>query len=118
MKNKDTKITLIYILSALFIAIISFKLSQHYLSLLNASNYGLIKDIFFITITGILFRSILYKNSKRNEVIHNNLKDTNKKLKESNEKYDIVAKATSDTIWDWNIPEDNFTWNKGIKEIY
>ncbi|RZJ71223.1 PAS domain S-box protein [Flavobacterium sp.] len=34
------------------------------------------------------------------------------------ERYDIVAKATSDTIWDWNILEDKFEWNKGIQGVF
>lgn len=34
------------------------------------------------------------------------------------ERYDIVAKATSDTIWDWDISNDNFSWNKGIQGIF
>jgi len=34
------------------------------------------------------------------------------------ERYDIVAKATSDTIWDWNILEDKFVWNRGIQTIF
>ncbi|MGQ7944817.1 PAS domain-containing sensor histidine kinase [Flavobacterium sp. WC2509] len=118
MKNKSDQITLVYILSALFIAIISFKFLKMYPSNLNAYNFSFIKDILFIIITGLLFRYILSKNDKRNTEIYNNLKSTNDKLKESKEKYDIVAKATSDTIWDWKIPEDKLTWNKGIKGIY
>jgi PAS domain S-box-containing protein len=39
-------------------------------------------------------------------------------LKISNERYEIVSKATSDTIWDWNLENDDFFWNKGIKVIY
>jgi len=34
------------------------------------------------------------------------------------ERYDIVAKATSDTIWDWKIQEDSFSWNKGIQGVF
>ncbi len=34
------------------------------------------------------------------------------------ERYDIVAKATSDTIWDWKIQEDGFSWNKGIQGVF
>ncbi|RZJ63231.1 MAG: PAS domain S-box protein [Flavobacterium sp.] len=34
------------------------------------------------------------------------------------ERYDIVAKATSDTIWDWNIQDDKFEWNKGIQGVF
>ncbi|MDR6846130.1 PAS domain-containing protein [Flavobacterium granuli] len=118
MKNKANQITLIYTLFALFLAIISFKLSKHYSHYLDCYNFSFIKDIFFISITGILFRYILFKNDKRNTEINKNLRQTNEKLKESNDKYDIVAKATSDTIWDWKITEDNITWNKGIKGIF
>jgi PAS domain S-box-containing protein len=118
MRNKTNQITLTYIIAALFIAIISYKLAKHYYLELNAYNFGFIKDILFIITTGLLFRYILHKNYKRNTETYKNLKQTNEKLKESNEKYDIVAKATSDTIWDWKIPEDKLTWNKGIKGIY
>lgn len=118
MKHKANQISLIYILSALFVAIISYKLAKHYSSQLNSYTFGFIKDILFIITTGILFRYILYKNDKRNFETYQKLKQTHDKLKESNEKYDIVAKATSDTIWDWKIPEDKLTWNKGIKGIY
>lgn len=34
------------------------------------------------------------------------------------ERYDIVAKATSDTIWDWKIQENTFEWNKGIQGVF
>lgn len=34
------------------------------------------------------------------------------------EQYEIVAKATSDTIWDWNVQTDKFSWNKGIHQIF
>jgi PAS domain S-box-containing protein len=118
MKNKANQITLTYTLSALFIAIISFKLAKRYSLYLDCYNFSLTKDVLFITTTGFLFRYILSKNGKRNIEINKNLRQTNDKLKESNEKYDIVAKATSDTIWDWKIPEDHLTWNKGIKGIY
>ncbi|WP_246236296.1 PAS domain-containing sensor histidine kinase [Flavobacterium ajazii] len=46
------------------------------------------------------------------------MQSTNEEIKESNEKYDIVAKATSDTIWDWRIQEDYITWNKGIENVF
>lgn len=118
MKDRANQTTLTYTLIALFIAIISYKLAKHYSLYLNAYTFSFIKDIFFIITTALLFRYILYKNSKRYTEIYKNLKHTNGKLIESNEKYDIVAKATSDTIWDWKIPEDDFTWNKGIEVIY
>lgn len=38
--------------------------------------------------------------------------------KNSKERYEIVAKATSDTIWDWNVHTDDFVWNRGINQIF
>ncbi|WP_264563602.1 PAS domain-containing protein [Flavobacterium sp. N3904] len=118
MKNKTNQITLIYIVASLFVAILSFKLLRKFTSYFDCYFFSFIKDIIFIVATGFLFRYILSKNRKDNTEIFKDLKETNERLKESNEKYDIVAKATSDTIWDWRIQEDRLTWNKGIKGIY
>ena len=38
-------------------------------------------------------------------------------IRKSNERYDIVAKATSNIIWDWNIFNNSMFWNKGLSEI-
>ena len=118
MKNKTNQIIVIYILASLFVAIVSFKLLRQFTSYSDCYFYSYIKDIIFIITTGLLFRYILSKNDKRNDLFFENIKKTNEKIKESNEKYDIVAKATSDTIWDWRIQEDHLTWNKGIKGIF
>jgi len=118
MKNKTSQIIIIYILTSLFIAIISFKLLKNFTSYIDCYFFSFIKDLLFIILTGLIFRFILSKNDKRNSLFFEDLKKINEKIKESNEKYDIVAKATSDTIWDWKIPEDHITWNKGIKSIY
>ena len=40
------------------------------------------------------------------------------RVRESAERFDIVSKATSDTIWDWSLKQDTITWNKGIKGIF
>ena len=80
--------------------------------------FSFIKDIIFIFFTGLIFNYILSKNESRNIAILDKIQLTNEEIKESNEKYDIVAKATSDTIWDWRIPEDYITWNKGIENVF
>ncbi|MEN9337531.1 MAG: Adaptive-response sensory-kinase SasA [Bacteroidota bacterium] len=36
----------------------------------------------------------------------------------SNERFEIVSKATSDTIWDWDIKTNRFIWNKGIQGVF
>ena len=98
-------------------AIIWHKFSNN-LQLENPYYYNLIKDVIFILFVGLLFRYILYKNEKRNSRILEKIKSNNNEIKESNEKYDIVSKTTSDTIWDWKIQEDTITWNKGIETIF
>lgn len=98
-------------------AIIWHKFSNN-LQLENPYYYNLIKDVIFILFVGLLFRYILSKNEKRNSRILEKIKSNNNEIKESNEKYDIVSKATSDTIWDWKIQKDTITWNKGIETIF
>jgi PAS domain S-box-containing protein len=100
------------------VAIICHKFLQNLTYSTNYQNYNFVKDLLFITFTGIAYKLILSKNDNRNSEIFEKLKNTNDEIKESNEKYDIVAKATSDTIWDWKIQEDSLTWNKGIEVIF
>ncbi|RZJ53090.1 MAG: PAS domain S-box protein [Flavobacterium sp.] len=118
MKSKTLQITLIYIIISLFMAIICHKLLSGSISSKENFYYFLIKDILFILITGLVFNYILSKNKNKNVNVFEKLRQTNEEIKESNEKYDIVAKATSDTIWDWKIQEDSIGWNKGIESVF
>ncbi len=38
--------------------------------------------------------------------------------KVAKERYELVAKATNDTIWDWNVSKDILSWSKGLYEIF
>ena len=118
MKNKTTQIILIYLLIALFAAIFFHKISISYLQPSNYLSFNFSKDLLLVFLTALLFKYILSKNDNRNKAVFEKLKDTNRGIKESNEKYDIVAKATSDTIWDWKIQEDSMSWNKGIENVF
>lgn len=118
MKSKTIQITLIYIMISLFVTIICHKLLASFISSKDNFYFFIIKDIIFILITGLVFKYILSKNESKNVSIFEKLKQTNEEIKESNEKYDIVAKATSDTIWDWKIQEDSINWNKGIESVF
>lgn len=118
MKSKTIQITLIYIMISLFVTIICHKLLTAFISSKENFYFFIIKDIIFILITGLFFKYILSKNENKNVTIFEKLKQTNEEIKESNEKYDIVAKATSDTIWDWKIQEDSINWNKGIESVF
>nr|WP_315169948.1 PAS domain-containing protein [uncultured Flavobacterium sp.] len=117
MKSKTNQIISIFILFSMFMAILWHKFSNK-LHFENLLFYNLIKDIIFILFVGLLFRYILSKNDSRNIRILDKIKSNTNEIKESNEKYDIVSKATSDTIWDWKIQEDTITWNKGIESIF
>ena len=118
MKNRTLKTTIIYILLSILLAIILHFLFQKYIPLLQFSNYILIKDFLFISVSGIILKTILNKNDIENSTVFQRLNDTNDEIKESNNRYNIVAKATSDTIWDWKIEEDSLLWNKGIEGVF
>jgi len=121
MKNNSNKITFAFIIALMFVAVICQSLFLNYNSnsipeSLQKAIYS--KDFVLIIISGIILRYILYLNEKNNKSVFEKLKITNNKILESNERYDIVAKATSDTIWDWKIEDDSFIWNKGIQEVF
>ena len=39
-------------------------------------------------------------------------------LQQSTERFDLVAKATQDAIWDWNLLTNEIWWNEGFKELF
>jgi PAS domain S-box-containing protein len=39
------------------------------------------------------------------------------KLRQSNERYELVAKATKDLIWDWDLASNQLSREKGFKDI-
>ena len=120
MKNKANKITFLYILFSIVLALVGYYILDkfHTTNDLVFLNFSFLKDVVFILFSGIIFKVVLTKNDNRNNLIFETLKATNEEIKESNERYDIVAKATSDTIWDWKIQEDDFIWNKGIQSVF
>jgi PAS domain S-box-containing protein len=120
MKNYSNKISLLYVIILLFVAIIG---NAFYLNYANPSSENftvsfLIKDFIFIIISTIILKIVLHQKDQRNKSVFEKLQLTNNEIIKSNERYDIVAKATSDTIWDWKIEDDSFLWNKGIHGIF
>ncbi|HWR94548.1 MAG TPA: PAS domain S-box protein [Flavobacterium sp.] len=117
MKNKTNQITIIYILVSIFLAIIYREVFKIVIPS-NPNSFSFVNDLLFILVSGVLLKYVLYKNDIKNSEIYKKLKNTNNEIKESNERYDIVSKATSDTIWDWKLQEDSMTWNKGIEAVF
>jgi len=105
----------------MFMAIIGHKLFVFYFPYSTNETlfkYSFTKDLIYIIFSGLILKFILYQNETRNKSVFKKLKVTNIEIKESNERYDIVAKATSDTIWDWKIEDDSIIWNKGIYGVF
>ncbi|MGZ5198188.1 MAG: sensor domain-containing protein [Telluria sp.] len=38
--------------------------------------------------------------------------------RETNNRFMMVAKATSDIIWDWDVPNDHLWWNEGMQTVF
>lgn len=75
-------------------------------------------DIIFVQVEGnaVTFED---KNARLAQVIDLTEKIiAEKELQQSLNRYDIVSKATSDAIWDWDIKTDTVNWNKGIEGIF
>jgi two-component system sensor histidine kinase UhpB len=45
-------------------------------------------------------------------------KRTTEKLRESNERYEFVNKATQDTVWEWNLHTNEIIWSHGISAVF
>ncbi len=119
MKNNSNKITLTYVLILMFVAVLGHQFFLDFSKTSDDSSlYFYIRDFIFILISGIILKIILNQNAQSNKSVFEKLQITNNEIIESNERYDIVAKATSDTIWDWKIEDDSFIWNKGIQGIF
>ena len=88
----------------------------------------------FILVTGTVseeFAAAIIRSGADDYLLKNNLKrlptavhqaiekkKTEKSLIESNERYELVSKATSDAIWDWDIQTDKIIWNHGLKTLF
>ena len=119
MKKNSNKITLIYFVILITSVFLTQKILSENLNIDNENLYPLTqKDIVLIIISICLFRYFLFINEKHYQGVLDKLRKSNQEIIESKERYDIVAKATSDTIWDWKIDNDTFIWNKGIQGVF
>lgn len=42
----------------------------------------------------------------------------NEKARQSEERFNMVALATNDAVWDWNLQNNTITWNEGYKSLF
>jgi len=46
------------------------------------------------------------------------LKQAEKQVRESEERFQIVARATNDALWDWNLVTNAVWWNAGVQTLF
>lgn len=118
MKNKANKITYTFIFVSTVFAITSILLFKKNNYLENLLIYQILTNLIFILLSGLTIRHFIIKSSKGNFYRAEKQNIVNAEIQEAKERYDIVAKATSDTVWDWKIIDNKFSWNKGIQNVY
>ena len=118
MKSKANKITYIFIFIAIALALISLVFLEKIYTTENFLFVHILRDSVFILSSAFIIKYFLINNDKQNQLTLEKFNANNKEIQVSKERYDIVAKATSDTIWDWNIVENDFLWNKGIQGVF
>lgn len=118
MKNKANRITIIFIIVSILLAIASGFMIQIITDPNDVVLFHFSSYLLFIVINALTFRYLILKNLQSSLNLIKRQKGINDEIKESKERYDIVAKATSDTVWDWNVSNNVFTWNRGIQSVF
>jgi PAS domain S-box-containing protein len=118
MKNKSNTLILTYFLVTLVLVYTCQHFILKYVEFDKSWRPPLIVVLIFTIVLTFLFKLFLDLHQKQNSKYVDHLITKNEELFSSNERYDIVAKATSDTIWDWDIKSGKFIFNKGINGIF
>lgn len=45
-------------------------------------------------------------------------KEANEALRQSKERFEIVARATNDAVWNWNLATNRILWNEGLTKLF
>ncbi len=45
-------------------------------------------------------------------------REAQEKIRESEERFKLIARATADAIWDWDFATDKFWWGDGVKNLF
>ena len=63
-------------------------------------------DIYFLQATANLLATAIER------------KGTEERLRQSEERFQIVARATNDAVWDWDLLTNQICWNESVKYIF
>jgi len=75
----------------------------------------------YYSTTGKWFEDLIYPSEQGVSVYYHDITERKKAelaLKESNERFELVARATNDAIWDWNMLTDKIWGNNKFHEIF
>jgi PAS domain S-box-containing protein len=78
---------------------------------LNSPALQTLKGINFVTTTGLLLYLVLRRSAR-----HRRLAQEASRL--SQERFESVALATSEAIWDWNLDTNTVWWSEGIQKLF
>jgi PAS domain S-box-containing protein len=45
-------------------------------------------------------------------------KQAEEAMRKSEERFQLIARATNDTVWDWDLSSNQLWWNEGIKSVF
>lgn len=62
--------------------------------------------------------SELYQLQKANHELDRRITEQSKELLAAKERFELVAKATQDAVWDWNLSNNEIWWNDGFEELF
>lgn len=118
MKNNYNTVLIAYFLTTLILVAASLVVIPQYNFSDRSIVYKIVISAFIATLLTFLFHYFTKLNNNKNSSHLSLIEQKYADLEASNERYDIVSKATSDTIWDWNIITGKFIWNKGINGVF
>jgi PAS domain S-box-containing protein len=79
----------------------------------NDGEYRWIETVMTNMIDDLSVSGIIANSRDVTERIKNDIR-----VQESIERFNVLSKATSDAVWDWDMKNDKLIWNKGIKGIF
>jgi PAS domain S-box-containing protein len=84
---------------------VSAKISAHHAMLLLSA-----LTVLIIALLGFLFHMITLDRAGR--------KQAEEALRESDLRFRIVARATNEAVWDWNMAKKSVWWNHGVQTLF
>jgi PAS domain S-box-containing protein len=60
----------------------------------------------------------LYELQRVNYELDVRIKEQSSELLKAKERFELLAKATQDAVWDWDLLNNTIWWNEGFKEMF